>query len=151
HGTLTGTSTAGAFTYTPNANFAGTDTFTYTVTDAGGLTSNIATVTITVANVDNDAPTAVNDAYSTDEGVALTIPAPGPLGNDTDPDPGDTLTAALVTGPIHGTLTGTSAAGAFTYTPTDPNFAGTDTFTYTVTDAGGLTSNVATVTINIAS
>ena len=72
------------------------------------------------------------------------------MGNDTDPDPGDTLTGTLVTPPTHGTLTGTGD-GAFTYTPTDPNFAGTDTFTYTVTDAGGLTSNVATVTINIAS
>ena len=150
HGTLTGTGD-GAFTYTPtDPNFAGTDTFTYTVTDAGGLTSNVATVTINIASTDNDAPTAVNDTYNTTEGVPLSVPAPGPLGNDTDPDPGDTLTGTLVTRPTHGTLTGTGD-GAFTYTPTDPNFAGTDTFTYTVTDAGGLTSNVATVTINIAS
>ena len=98
HGTLTGTSTDGAFTYTPNANFAGTDTFTYTVADAGGLTSNIATVTITVTSIDNDAPVAVNDTYTTTEDTALTIPAPGVLANDTDPD-GDPLTAALVTGP----------------------------------------------------
>ena len=150
HGTLTGTGD-GAFTYTPtDANFAGTDTFTYTVTDAAGLTSNVATVTITVASTDNDAPTAVNDTYNTTEDVPLSVPAPGSFGNDTDPDPGDTLTGPWSLRPTHGTLTGTGD-GAFTYTPTDPNFAGTDTFTYTVTDAGGLTSNVATVTINVAS
>ncbi len=103
-------------------------------------------MTITVTSTDNDAPTAVDDAYTTDEDTPLVIAAPGPLGNDTDPD-GDTLTAALVTGPTHGTLTGTSTAGAFTYTP-NADFAGTDTFTYTVTD-GALTSNVATVTITV--
>src|SRR4029077_18621316 len=124
----------------------GEDTFTYTVTD-GTLTSNVATVTITVTSTDNDAPTAVDDAYTTDEDTPLVIAAPGPLSNDTDPD-GDVLTAALVTGPTHGTLTGTSTAGAFTYTP-NPDFAGTDTLTYTVTDPGGLTSNVATVTITV--
>ena len=49
--------------YTPNANFAGTDTFTYTITDAAGLTDT-ATVTVTVTNVDNDAPVAVDDTKS---------------------------------------------------------------------------------------
>ncbi|MEQ1637885.1 MAG: Ig-like domain-containing protein [Methylococcales bacterium] len=38
----------GSVTYTPNAGFAGTDTFTYAVKDALGLVSNIATVTVTV-------------------------------------------------------------------------------------------------------
>ena len=54
----------GAFTYTPNANFSGTDSFTYTASD-GTAISNIATVTITVTAV-NDAPIAVNDAAATD-------------------------------------------------------------------------------------
>ena len=147
NGTLTGTSTAGAFTYTPNPDFAGTDTFTYTVTD-GELTSNVATVTITVTSTDNDAPTAVNDAYATTEDTPLVIAAPGVLGNDTDPDPGTTLTPALVTDPANGTLTG-NLDGSFTYTP-NANFAGIDTFTYTVSD-GALTSNVATVTIIVTS
>ena len=55
----------GSFTYTPNANFNGTDSFTYTASD-GTAVSNIATVTITVDAV-NDAPVAVNDAATTTE------------------------------------------------------------------------------------
>ena len=45
---------------------------------------------------------AVDDAYSVTENTTLTVPAPGVLGNDTDPD-GDTLTAVLVSAPQHGT------------------------------------------------
>ena len=50
----------GSFTYTPNADFNGADSFTYTASD-GAAASNVATVTITVTGV-NDAPVAVNDA-----------------------------------------------------------------------------------------
>ena len=63
HGALTLNPT-GSFVYTPAASFAGTDTFTYTANDAS-LASTPATVTVTVTNVDNDAPTAVNDTYNT--------------------------------------------------------------------------------------
>ena len=55
----------------------------------------------------NQAPVAVNDAYTTAEDTPLTVPVagvPGVLANDTDPD-GNPLTAALVTGPARGTLT----------------------------------------------
>ena len=55
----------GSFTYTPAANFNGTDSFTYTASD-GTAVSNVATVTITVSAV-NDAPVAVNDAATTAE------------------------------------------------------------------------------------
>ena len=67
------------------------------------------------------------------------------LQNDSDED-GDPLTAALVSGPQHGTLT-LDADGGFVYTPyTD--FYGTDTFEYQASDGTAL-SNVATVTINV--
>ena len=79
----------------------------------------------------NDAPVAVNDSYTTDEDTPLTWPAPGVLGNDTDVD-GDPLTAVLVTGPTHGTLT-LNADGSFTYTPA-ANYNGTDSFTYRAND-----------------
>ena len=46
----------GSFTYTPSADFNGTDSFTYTITDSGSLTDS-ATVTITVDAV-NDPPVA---------------------------------------------------------------------------------------------
>jgi VCBS repeat-containing protein len=48
HGTLI-INSDGTFTYTPNANFSGVDTFTYTATDSVGRTAS-ATVTITVTN-----------------------------------------------------------------------------------------------------
>ena len=70
--------------YTPNANFNGTDSFTYTISDGNGGTAS-ATVNVTV-DADNDAPVAANDSYSTAEDTVLTITAPGVLGNDTDID-----------------------------------------------------------------
>jgi VCBS repeat-containing protein len=70
---------------------------------------------------------------------------PGVLANDTDVD-ANLLTAAVVSGPAHGTLT-LNANGTFSYTP-NANFYGTDSFTYAASD-GALTSNVATVTITV--
>ncbi len=140
-GTLT-LNADGSFTYTPNVDFNGSDTFTYSVSD-GALTSE-ATVTITVNPV-NDAPLAVEDAYTVDEDVALTIDAAGGvLANDTDVE-GDALSAAVVSGPANGTLT-LNADGSFSYTP-NADFNGSDTFTYSVSD-GALTSE-ATVTITV--
>jgi len=133
----------GSFTYTPNLNFSGTDSFTYRAND-GVLNSANATVTITI-NAVNDAPMAVNDAYTTNEDTPLTIAAPGVLANDTDVD-NDPLSAILVTPVSNGTLT-LNANGSFTYTPA-ANFSGSDSFTYRAND-GSLNSNVATVTITI--
>src|SRR5262249_27211050 len=66
----------GSFTYTPSANYNGSDSFTYKAND-GQADSNVATVAITV-NAVNDAPVAVNDAYSVDEDQTLTVaPTPG--------------------------------------------------------------------------
>src|SRR5207237_1299828 len=104
---------SGSFTYTPNANVNGADSFTYRASD-GSLTSNLATVTITITPV-NDAPVATNDSYSVNQDTPLTLAAPGVLANDSDVD-GDSLTAALGTGPINGTLT-LAPNGGFTYTP----------------------------------
>ena len=59
----------GSFTYTPAANFNGTDSFTYTASD-GTAVSSVATVTITVTGV-NDAPVAVNDTATTAEDTAV--------------------------------------------------------------------------------
>ena len=73
----------GSFTYTPNANFNGTDSFTFRAA-TGANSSNMATVTITVTPV-NDAPVAVNDSYTgLVAGTAFTVAAPGVLANDTD-------------------------------------------------------------------
>ncbi|MET0829745.1 MAG: Ig-like domain-containing protein [Microbacterium sp.] len=99
-------------------------------------------VTINVTAV-NDAPVALDDAYSTSEDVVLAVPAPGVLGNDVD---GDALTATLVTGPTNGEVV-VNGDGSFTYTPA-ADFAGSDSFTYQASD-GSLPSNTATVTITV--
>ena len=61
----------GSFSYTPNADFNGTDSFTYLAND-GALDSNTATVNITV-NAVNDAPVAADDAYPVDEDDPLNV------------------------------------------------------------------------------
>jgi VCBS repeat-containing protein len=135
----------GSFTYTPNPNFNGTDSFTYRASD-GQVQSNTATVTINIAPV-NDSPVAVNDTYIRTPGLPFTIGNPGVVGNDIDVD-GDVLTASLVTGPAGGTLT-LNAAGGFTYTPSPADcIIITASFTYRVADAAGLISNTATVIFN---
>ena len=91
HGTVT-IDNEKAITYTPNANFNGADSFTYTVSDGNGG-SVTKTVSITVTPV-NDAPVATGDSFTTAEDTTLTVAAPGVLGNDTDVD-GD---AGLVDG-----------------------------------------------------
>jgi VCBS repeat-containing protein len=132
----------GSFTYTPNANFFGADSFTYTVSD-GTTTSSPITVTLNVTAV-NDLPVAGADAYSVNEDGVLNVDASlGVLTNDTDSD--STLTAAIATQPSHGTVIFNSN-GSFSYTP-NANFFGTDTFTYMASD--GTAQSTATVTITV--
>ena len=84
----------------------------------------------------NAPPTAVDDAYTVPAGGLVTLeePAPGVLGNDSDPE-GDTLQAELVTEPEAGTLQ-LSPDGSFQYTPA-PLFVGAVTFSYRATDPSG--------------
>src|SRR5262249_5307911 len=91
------------------------------------------------------APVAANDTYSARKNVPLTVAAPGGLANDTHPE-SDPLTAVLVSGPAHGTLT-LNPNGSFTYTPAT-DYTGTDSFTYKANDALAL-SNVATVSFTV--
>jgi VCBS repeat-containing protein len=133
----------GSFTYTPNENFNGVDSFVYVAND-GDADSTNATVSITVNPV-NDAPVTTDDAYSVDEDTILTIPAPGMLVNDTDVD-GDTVMLETFNSPNHGTLS-IGGDGAFSYTP-NPDFNGVDTFGYVATDLQGGTDN-GTVTITV--
>ncbi len=134
----------GTFTYTPNANFNGNESFTFKAND-GSLNSNTATYTINVTAV-NDAPVAANDSYSTNEDTTLSVAAPGVLGNDTDVD-GPSLSAVLVSGPAHASSFALNADGSFSYTPA-ANYNGTDSFTYKASD-GSLQSSTATVSLTI--
>jgi len=134
HGTLTGT--APALTYTPTANYFGSDSFTFTVND-GVKTSTAATVSITVNPA---APVATNQNvsvnYQTATGITLTATGNG------------TLTYAIKTQPAHGTL-GTLSGAGVTYTPAN-GYSGADSFMFTVTNAGGSSTGLISITVGAA-
>ncbi|MDB5948100.1 MAG: hypothetical protein JWQ33_3126, partial [Ramlibacter sp.] len=134
----------GTVTFSPGADFNGVAGFSYTATD-GALASNTATVTVNVAPV-NDAPVAVGDILAATEDTPVTYTAAQLLANDTDVD-GPALTIAGVTSGSGGTAV-LNGNGTVTFTP-GPNFSGAAGFSYAATD-GALTSNAATVTVNVA-
>ena len=133
----------GNFTYTPNAGFSGIDGFTYRALNGNGA-GPLATATITVQPP--APPTSLDDAYNTPFDTALTVPAPGVLGNDGS-NGGGAMTASLVTNVVNGVLA-LNANGGFTYTP-NPGFVGADSFTYLATNSVGA-GNVATVLLTVA-
>ena len=95
----------------------------------------------------NDPPVAVNNAYSTNLNTTLNVPAPGVLGNDTDPE-NNALTAILVSGPSNASSFILNADGSFSYTP-NGGFTGQDQFRYKAKDPSNAESNEATVTITV--
>ena len=123
----------GTFTYTPNPGFEGIDTFTYTICDdQTPAACDTATVTVTVLPDNGENDTYANDdAFNGNQGTPITGSV---LTNDTDPE-GNIQTVIGNTNPANGTVV-MNPEGAFTYTPTNPNFSGTDQFTYTVCDNG---------------
>ncbi len=129
-----------SFDYTPNADFNGTDTFTYTAGD-GISTSTPATVSILVTPV-NDAPVATNQSVVTSVNLASSS-----VLTANDIDVGDTLSYATTSNPTHGTTVLNAATGAFTYTPS-ASYVGTDSFTWQASD-GAASSSVATVNITV--
>ncbi len=143
-GTATITDTAnGAFTYTPNPDFFGSDQFTFKAND-GTADSNIATITVTVNNV-NDQPQAFNSSLI----VVEDTPRNGSLvASDADID--DNLYYSIVSNGTKGVATiSDTATGAFLYSPV-PNATGDDSFTFRVND-GTVQSNTATVSVTITS
>ena len=140
-GTLSGT--APNLVYTPATGYTGLASFTFKAKD-GKVGSAAATITIDVGVAGNRRPVAVNQLVTTPEDTAKAITL---TGSDPDSNP---LTYVIVTGPAHGTLTGT--APNLTYQPEAnyplANFNGADSFTFTVSDPS-LTSAVATVSITV--
>ncbi|MFO0819078.1 MAG: Ig-like domain-containing protein [Pirellulales bacterium] len=159
HGSVTISGDQLSVIYTPDAGFAATDSFTYVVSDGHG-----GTATAAVSVVVNDAPLAVNDRYYTEKNAVLTIGVPGVLANDSDPNPGDTLSVAMINnsaanlGAVVTLPSGAKATlnsdGSLSY---DPNgqfaylaFAQetNDSFTYTVADhRGGVSTATVTITV----
>ncbi len=145
HGSVSITNAStGAFTYTPNNNYYGSDSFTFEATDSAGQASNAATESVTVNQSGGNAvPTANNGSVTTDEGTAVngTLSA-----SDSD---GDALTFSIVGQPSHGSVSITNTStGAFTYTP-NSNYYGSDSFTFEATDSAGQASNTATESVTV--
>ncbi|RLP69355.1 cadherin-like domain-containing protein, partial [Xanthobacter tagetidis] len=130
----------GEITFTPDADFNGDASFSYTVSDGKGGTDT-ATVAVSVTPV-NDAPVAAGDTASTAEDTPLVIAVADLLANDADVD-GETLTVSGVGGAVGGTVA--LDAGEITFTP-DADFNGDASFTYTVSDGKGGTD---TATVNV--
>jgi hypothetical protein len=163
NGTLDFNTETGQFTYTPNENFSGKDTFTYRLTDSNGLESNIAMVTININNkpiaIDDDYVMKVNTTLVAGKNVTLTVVPEGTeasttthilgysdiLANDSDPER-DPLLVKLITPPTYGVLN-LQPDGEFDYTPSN-GFKGIDTFIYVAND-GLQDSDPATVTIKV--
>ncbi|PSV27415.1 tandem-95 repeat protein [Photobacterium sp. GB-56] len=144
NGTVT-VNTDGTWTYTPNSDFNGDDSFKVEVSDGNGGTDTI-TVNVTVNPV-NDAPVLVDDnndplgsdiTVTTDEEVAVS----GQL-SATDVD-GDSLTFTSSTNPTNGTVV-VNTDGTWTYTP-NSDFNGSDKFDVIVSDGKGGTD---TITVNV--
>jgi hypothetical protein len=141
HGTLGTLNTAtGAVTYTPTANFQGTDSFTFTVSN-GTITSAAATVSLKVAP---GTPTANPQTVAVKLNTFFTITLTG-----TDPDvPALKLSFAIATKPAHGILGSlNTSTGVLVYTPAT-NYKGADSFTFTVSN-GTNKSAAAKVTLNV--
>ena len=137
NGTLTGT--APDLQYTPDADFNGADSFTFTVTDDAGTVSAPARVSIEVTPV-NDAPVAMSQSVAVDEDGAVAIVL---AGSDVD---GDAVAYQITGAPRHGTLGGDEPS--LIYMP-KVDYNGPDSFTFTVTDDAGTVSAPARVSIEV--
>ncbi len=136
HGSL-GFNADGSFSYTPAANYYGSDQFTYQAR-IGSQYSAPATVTITIASV-ADPVSAVADSASTPVNTAVTMNI---LANDSNPDGNPPV---VTVSPAHGTAV-VNADNTVTYTP-DSSFSGNDSFSYQLI---GTNTSIATVTITVA-
>ncbi|ANI15219.1 hypothetical protein A9C11_15055 [Pseudomonas citronellolis] len=139
HGTLVLDSSNGKYTYTPDHDYNGNDSFTVVVSDGqGGTVESVVSITVTAVN---DAPIAHDDNATIDEDHSVTIDV---LANDTDIDSSSlSVTGASAS---HGSVT-INQDGTLTYTP-DANYGGSDTIVYTISDGDGDTSS-ASVTVGI--
>jgi VCBS repeat-containing protein len=136
----------GNFTYTPDADFFGADSFSYTFTDVFG-NETTATVAITVENV-NDAPVVSGpiDLGDTTDDASITFSAADLLANASDID-GDTLgvTNVALADPSQGTLID-NGDDTFTFDPAD-GFDGTASIGFDVTDGAASVASSASIDV----
>ncbi|MCC7305077.1 MAG: tandem-95 repeat protein [Alphaproteobacteria bacterium] len=137
----------GSFTYTPVADYHGTDSFTYTLLDGQGG-SDTGLVNIVIAAV-NDAPVAMDDDAIGDEDdvISGSVLANNGHGADSDSDGGTLSVVAGTFATAHGSIT-MLANGNFTYTAA-AEYHGTDSFDYTLLDGqGGNDTGTINITVN---
>lgn len=126
-----------SITYSPTTGYTGSDSFTYTASNAAG-TSTAATVTITVSPP--PVPTVAAASATTPYNTATNINLASAIS-------GLDITGVNIAGnPSHGTVSVSS--DTVTYTPSAAFYGGADSFTYTATNPGG-TSSPATVTVTV--
>lgn len=154
----------GAFTYTPDPGFVGTDEFAYTVygmpsdpAGTSGFGESFVSITVDPAPC---VPVAVDDTYTTVAGTSLSVAAPGVRANDVEC--GDS--PQIVAGPLNGTLV-FNGDGSFEYSP-NLGFTGVDVFRYSIAGSGshqlrglaggargaprGVADGIGSVTITVA-
>ncbi|MGG0545460.1 tandem-95 repeat protein, partial [Priestia aryabhattai] len=138
NGVVTIDSDTGIFTYTPNANFTGSDAFVVYITDnlGGNATSSVIVTVIPI----NDPPVVPNYQLTTNEDTSVTSMV---IATDIDGNP---LTYSLQNDPVNG-IVNVSLDGMYTYTP-NADFNGTDQFTVLVSDGQGGTA-ISTITITV--
>ena len=145
-------SASGELRFTPKANFSGTISFDYEISDGNGGTDSAQEIITVTAN--NKPPIAVDDSYTTNEDTAVPL---NPLLGDTDPDL-DEFVVIKINGtsitngisqmiPVNNGQVDVDSAGSFSFVP-DSNFFGTVIFSYTISDGnGGTDSAVETITV----
>ncbi|MCA1909699.1 MAG: tandem-95 repeat protein, partial [Magnetospirillum sp.] len=147
HGIITANGD-GTYTFTPNADYFGGDDFSYTLTATDGSTTT-RTINLDVANVEDEASFTLTGGSGAESTTVAATQVTGSVGaSDVDgavtysfgtDDNGDAITT-LVTD--HGSVTIDPATGAYTFTASDNNWAGSDSFTVVTTDSLGGTSTV---------
>jgi subtilisin family serine protease len=142
HGTAT-VGPDGTITYDHNGDTASSDSFQYRLTDPEGA-FDVATVSITINQPENQPPNAVDDSATVNAGGSVTIDVKA---NDEDPDDAnEDLAVTIETPPSHGTA-GVTPDQQVTYTHNGDE-ATSDSFTYRLTDPQGA-FDIATVSIEI--
>jgi serine protease AprX len=140
NGTVT-VNSEGVVAYTHNGSQTSVDSFTYHVTD-GDLSSNTVTVNITISATN---VTTTPDSYGIAEDNALTVAAPGVLGNDS---PSNGLTVQLVSTPVHAASFIINPNGSFSYIPVS-DFSGSDSFVYKASNVNTQSNNtLVTIVVN---
>ncbi|ALR91527.1 tandem-95 repeat protein [Vibrio alginolyticus] len=127
----------GIATFTPTADWNGSETLTFTATDPSGesVSQTVNFTVAPVADIESDRATVVEDTPT-----IIKV-----LGNDTFEGDDKAVSLDSNNGPANGTVS-VNPDGSVTYTPND-NFHGTDSFTYIVTSGG--VSESTTVNVDV--